>query len=193
MKIKKIIDLCKKRKRFFLFYDKANNIQWLSDNRAIYPLFNTPMLNNDYICNMYDITDSQKDKIFFKSEKELPTHFNFNDTDETETQTKINDAMSIIYSGKILLPVETERGLKFIENQYLLPFADINKNDLSLTLRITQNGQEYFAVKEGLLLYGLISPDEVINDDFVNQLNHLYKLSELCLENQQEKEKANAT
>ena len=192
MKIKRIIDLCKKRKHFLIFHDEANNIQWLSDKYAIYPLLKMPMLDKEYICSMYDITDSQKDKIFFKSEKELPQHLNFNDTDETETQTKINE-MAIVYNGKILLPIETERGLKFIENQYLTPFADINKNDLSLTLRINQKGQEYFAVKEGLLLYGLISPCDIINNDFVNQLNHLYKLSGICLKNQQEKERANAT
>lgn len=189
MKIKKIIDLCKKRKQFLLFYDEANNVQWLSDGGAIYPLFNTPTLNNDYICNMYDITDSQRNKILFKSEKELPQHLCFDDTDAAETQTQINE-MAIVYSGKTLLPIETEMGLKFIENQYLMPFADVNKNDLSLTLRINQSGKEYFAVKQGLLLYGLITPYKVINEDFVDKLHDLYNLTKLSFENQQEKNNA---
>ena len=184
MKFKKIIDLCKKSKRFLFF--NLPNMQWLTDGHAIYPLEGLPYLDSDYICRMFDINDSQKNKIFFDSKSALPDNLNFNDTDPTESVTDIDD-MCIIYGGTTIIPLKTERGLKFIDNRFLMPFADINRNDLYITLRIGTDGTEYFAVKQGLLLQGIVLPYDVVNENFVDKLNELYRLSDMALNNQKSK------
>ncbi len=87
--------------------------------------------------------------------------------------------------GTTIVPIKTERGLKFIDNRYLMPFADINRNDLFITLRIGTDGTEYFAIKQGLLLVGIIMPYDVVNKNFVDKLRQLYILSDMALSNSQ--------
>lgn len=65
--------------------------------------------------------------------------------------------------------------------------ADINRNDLYITLRIGTDGTEYFAVKQGLLLQGIVLPYDVVNENFVDKLNELYRLSDMALNNQKSK------
>ena len=48
MKIKKLIDLCKKRGCFYLFEDER--VQWLSDGVALYPLYNVPEFDEETLC-----------------------------------------------------------------------------------------------------------------------------------------------
>lgn len=46
--------------------------QWLSDGNAVYPIFELPLLNENYICKLYDINDAQRDKITFIIAKGKP-------------------------------------------------------------------------------------------------------------------------
>ena len=61
MKIKKLIDLCKKRGCFYLFEDER--VQWLSDGVALYPLYNVPEFDEETLCRTFDITEKQQEKI----------------------------------------------------------------------------------------------------------------------------------
>ena len=45
MKIKKIIDLCKKRGIFRLY--AGESVQWISDGCALYPLYNLPEFDEE--------------------------------------------------------------------------------------------------------------------------------------------------
>ncbi len=182
MKNKKIIDLCKKRRCIYLFNDEKNNFQWISDGAAIYPMLDMPTLNEQYICKMYDISDSQSDKITFRLNDKMPDTLNFEDTDVTEAQTKILD-ISIIVDGTTLLPIMTESGLLFIQNQYLMPFADVPKNEIQIYTRKSTTGQTVFAVKIGLLLYAIVYPYEIIRAEFVKKIEQLYNASQVALLN----------
>ena len=182
MKTKAIIELCKKTKKIILFNDNDNHIQWISDGSAIYPLFNVPTLTEDYICKLYDISDSQRDKIRFKIEANLPKEINFDDSDIAELDTQMFD-ISIILDSGILVPVMTEEGLMFIQNKYLMPFSDVPKNELRLFTRKDSFGRTVFAVKIGLLLYAIIYPVDVVNDDFVKKITRLYQASTTALSN----------
>lgn len=64
MKIKKAFEICKKQ-GVIRIYRNDYDEQYLSDGLAIYPIFELPNLNEDYICRLYDITDSQREKIAF--------------------------------------------------------------------------------------------------------------------------------
>ena len=64
MKIKKIIDVCKKRKRIHLFY--IGQTQWISDGVAAFPLIGCPEFDKESLCRTFDIAEKTADKIYFE-------------------------------------------------------------------------------------------------------------------------------
>ena len=91
----------------------------------------------------------------------IPEGINFEDTDADEKPIE-GAALSIVYSGKILKPLQTRRGLVFIESRYLSPVSDVLEV-LELYERITTGGTPYIVAKAGLLLQAVIMPFDVIN------------------------------
>lgn len=66
MKIRKIIDICKKNGNIIIF--ESGKEQWISDGAAVFPMFNLPQFDEDSLCRTYDITDKQAAKIHFRHE-----------------------------------------------------------------------------------------------------------------------------
>ena len=157
MKIKKAFDICKKNKSIYISMTSEGE-QWLSDGNAVYPIFELPLLNENYICKLYDINDAQRDKITF--------------------------IIAIAYNGKILLPISTSEGLMFIDRTYLSPFADMPQQEMSLTLRYNSKSVPYFAIKFGMIAYGFIAACEIVDENLVNSLKALYIESEMILKNE---------
>lgn len=87
------------------------------------------------------------------------------------------EAISIAYSGKTLKPLQTRRGLVFIESRYLSPVSDI-LDVLELYERITPRGTPYIVAKAGFLLQAVITPYDVISQQFVDNLK---RLTEQCV------------
>lgn len=98
------------------------------------------------------------------------------------------EAISIAYSGKTLKPLQTRRGLVFIENRYLSPVSDI-LDVLELYERITPRGTPYIVAKAGFLLQAVIMPYDVISQQFVDNLKRLTEQCVLSLD-LREREKA---
>lgn len=182
MKNKKIIDICKRNRHIYLFNDSSENCQWVSDGNAIYLMTDMPHLNESYICKLYDITDSQADKITFRTNLNLPEDLNFNDTDATEKPTSPL-MLNITVDSFTLIPLITEEGLMFLNSQYLTPFCDTNKNDIQIYTRKRASGETVFAIKVGLFLYAVVSPYNIISEEFVEKVKMLYKASETALFN----------
>lgn len=122
MKIKKAFGICKKNKVISIFGNEKGE-QWLSDDYAVYPIFGLPTLNEDYICKLYDINDAQRDKIRFTISQTKPL-IDVEDCSADETPAEMWD-ISIIYDGKVMLPISTAEGLMFIDRVYLNPFVDL--------------------------------------------------------------------
>ena len=98
------------------------------------------------------------------------------------------EAISIAYSGKTLKPLQTRRGLVFIESRYLSPVSDI-LDVLELYERITPGGTPYIVAKAGFLLQAVIMPYDVISQQFVDNLKRLTEQCALSLD-LREREKA---
>ena len=102
------------------------------------------------------------------------------------------EAISIAYSGKTLKPLQTRRGLVFIESRYLSPVSDI-LDVLELYERITPGGTPYIVAKAGFLLQAVIMPYDVISQQFVDNLKRLTEQCVLSLDlREREKELARA-
>lgn len=140
------------------------------------------LLNEDYICKLYDINDAQRDKIRFTISQTKPL-IDVEDCSADETPAEMWD-ISIIYDGKVMLPISTAEGLMFIDRVYLNPFVDMPNETMALALRKDFKGTPYFAVKFGMIAYGFICAYEIVDEDFVRQLKSLYIESDMILKNE---------
>lgn len=182
MKNKKIIDLCKKSKQLWLYDALECDQQYISDGGAIYPLTNAPTFNDSTICSTYDVTESQRVKIYFRRENGLPEGVTFNDSTPDEILCDIFDLKIVISSG-IAIPIITDLGLMFIDQKYLQPLTDMQSQEMRIYRRTDNDGHSYFAVKFGLLVYALIRPFDVVTEQLCNNLEYLLKLSRIALTN----------
>lgn len=171
MKIKKVIGICKKNRVFNIFQNEVGE-QWLSDGCAFYQVLDLPPLNADWICNLYDINDNQRDKMQINVFYQKPP-IDVEDKCENESETEIWK-LRIGRDDTILMPISTELGLMFLDTKYLTPFSDMPRNNMTLTLRKSRAGVPYFAVKFGLFAYGFIAAYDIKDEDFTEELKNLY-------------------
>ena len=184
MKFKAVISLCKKAKQVVLCDHKGG--QWIGDGAALYAMYDMPKMGEGAICAVCDISDSQADKILFKEFKGEPAgvSLDLNTADEV-----LLDQCDIILKtgGKELLAFSTSTGMEFVEAAYLRPFGDVESDYLEIYERRSTDGVLYFAVKTGLLLLGVITPERVITDRFVKDIQYLARGCATTLEHEKEK------
>ena len=172
MKLKKIAQLCNKEK-IYVLYDKPYKdgiTQWLGDGRAAYPLDGMPLLDEESLCKMFDISEKRRDKLVIR-QMERPKMLCMEDTDPGEVPVK-SMKLEIFHEGKDLLPLTFQEGVVFIQRKYLSPF-DGEEELVELYARKT-GGQTYIAVKNGLLLRALIMPVNMVTSGFVDRLSDLF-------------------
>lgn len=65
MKLKKIEQILKRNKTIILYHG-PDDIQFLSDGTALYPMFNLPELTKESIFTMFDIPEEKASKFLFE-------------------------------------------------------------------------------------------------------------------------------
>lgn len=137
MKIKNIAAICKKNK-YAVIYERYGEsggvIQYIGDGAAAYPVTGLPKLDKESLLTIFDVPEKQRED-WFVQVAGIPSEISFEDTDANEKPVE-REAISIAYSGKTLKPLQTRRGLVFIESRYLSPVSDI-LDVLELYERIT--------------------------------------------------------
>ena len=170
MKLKKIAALCNKTKNFALYdeSDSAGKVsQWLGDGSAAYPLHGLPLLDEDSLCKMFDITEKKRAGLYF-TRRDWDEGINAEDTDPGETALEEME-LGVICMGRELIPLMGREGIIFIDSKYLAPLEE-EMGMLRMFERKTADNRTYIAVKAGLLIRAVISPVEAVNDKFINQL-----------------------
>jgi len=175
VKLKVLGVLCKKAGVFRL-YDQRNDegsivAQWLGDGGAIYPIHGLPILDEDHVAAIFELTEKQLEKISVQRHEELPASLNFSDTDRAEIALDDRE-MTLAYGKYIVKPLITRDGLELINSEYLTPLADV-ADHLMIHERRTESGQAYFALKMGLMLVGVVMPLNLIEDQFVESVEGL--------------------
>lgn len=163
MKIKSIATICKKNKQVVLFnrYSDSGTIsQYIGDGSAVYPISGLPELDEESILTIFDVPEKQREDWLVRY-RDIPEGISFEDTDATEKIIEQGN-LSIVYSGKTLKPLQTRRGLVFIESRYLSPVSDV-LDVLELYERVTPFGAPYIVAKAGFLLQAVIMPCDVIS------------------------------
>lgn len=176
MKIKNIAAICKKTKQIVLFNKRNDDgdtiAQYISDGCAVYPISGLPELDEESILTIFDVPEKDREKWFVKYAA-IPREINFEDIDANEKPV-IEGNLSIVFAGTTLKPLQTRRGLVFIESRYLSPVSDV-LDVLSLYERFTPSGTPYIVAKAGFLLQAVIMPHDVINAQFVERMQSLAK------------------
>ena len=189
MKIKNIAAICKKNK-YAVIYERYTEgggvVQYIGDGAAAYPVTGLPALDKESLLTIFDVPEKQRED-WFVQVAGIPSEISFEDTDANEKPVE-REAISIAYSGKTLKPLQTRRGLVFIESRYLSPVSDI-LDVLELYERITPGGTPYIVAKAGFLLQAVIMPYDVISQQFVDNLKRLTEQCALSLD-LREREKA---
>ena len=83
MKIKKIVDICKKSHQVTILNEKEG-IQWLGDGVAFYPLYDAPFFDTESLFATFYIKEKQKENIIFRQEQ-TPESFCFSSECNDET------------------------------------------------------------------------------------------------------------
>ena len=189
LKIKNIAAICKKNK-YAVIYERNTEsggvVQYIGDGAAAYPVTGLPALDKESLLTIFDVPEKQRED-WFVQVAGIPSEISFDDMDATEKPVE-REAISIAYSGKTLKPLQTRRGLVFIESRYLSPVSDI-LDVLELYERITPGGTPYIVAKAGFLLQAVIMPYDVISQQFVDNLKRLTEQCALSLD-LREREKA---
>ncbi len=179
MKIKALASLCKQTKGIHL-YEEGNDVQWIGDGYAMYPLYNMPILNKQNIFTIFDVPDSKRNDYTFR-EAAMPEGYSFSDIDDCERMLD-HEGIFITRMGVTLQPLRTSQGIVFIDTDYLKPVADI-KDTIELYERLTKSGRPYIAIKNGMLLVGIVQINDVIDKRFVEQMETLTKQCMFAYEN----------
>lgn len=154
MVIKHIAKLCKKTGTVRLWDDEDRDVQWISNGQAAWPLYGMPYLDADNVLTALDIPEKDWDKITVK-EMEQPESLGFDDIPDGEKALR-DPALTIIFGGRVAMPIETSEGLALIDPELLRPLKDVSQ--LTLHERRSTLGELYLAAKGGMLLQGILLP-----------------------------------
>lgn len=172
MKIKKVVDICR-REGVARIYDDENNIQWLSNGCACYPLYEVPELSEDEFFTIFDFSAKQRNETVFERTV-FPASLSTKDITVAETLCE-KLTPNIPFGSRMLIPFKTMGGIKFLDSEYLAPFADENAQ-IEIYERVSGKGEPYFAVKIGMCLRAIIMPFNAINKSFVDSIENIYFL-----------------
>jgi hypothetical protein len=178
MKIKKIVDMCR-RDGVVRIYEDDHGVQWLSNGYSCYPLYDVPELSEDEFFTVFDFSAKQRDETVFQRAA-LPDSLSFKDFDATERECE-KLSPSIPYGSRLLIPYKTVRGIKFLDSEYLDPLIG-ESGESQVFERISKKGEAYFAIKAGMCLRAVVMPFNAVNRSFVDNIEKIYSLCRDALE-----------
>ena len=190
MKLKKVAAICAKQGAFYLFdeVEESGELirQWLGDGRSAYPLSDLPVLGEENLCAMFDITEKKQKKCFF-TRKPMPESLDM--ADYTSGELALNDEWPTVeHNGYVVKPLSTNDDMLFIQTAYLSPLEDM-ADYLRLYERVDAAGQKYIVAKNGMEIAAIIMPMDTIRLGFVEKLEALAYKCRVAVERQEERER----
>lgn len=171
MKFSKIAALAKREKTAILMRD-ADGVQWLGTGSAAYMLEGMPPLDTDTVLTVMGVPEDKK-STWFSVEKEDKGKLLENDVPGEEEVTADNAGVSVIYGGKLLMPIYTMMGMVWIDAELLAPTDRKEAGYRRFFIRCMENGTRVVAVKEGLVLTAVIMECRIESNDLADALDTL--------------------
>ena len=120
--------------------------------------------------------------------RDIPEGINF-EAPRNRKRSLNKATFRLCIAEKTQKPLQTRRGLVFIESRYLSPVSDV-LDVLELYERVTPFGAPYIVAKAGFLLQAVIMPCDVISAQFVQRLQELTRQCAVSLDlREQERER----
>lgn len=129
--------------------------QYISNGFAAYPLDGMPYLQEKHLATVLDLSEKQAETMVLRMD-ESPEEIDFRDGAEGEVMAEPAE-VGIVWNERPLLPLGVRGTTYFINCDYLKPITAEYKHT-ELWYRKTPEGTPYFAVKEGLMLVGIVMP-----------------------------------
>ncbi|WP_040663649.1 hypothetical protein [Oscillibacter ruminantium] len=173
MKLKQIASLCKDSGRIIL-YDRTDSegvvSQWIGDGFSCYPLEGLPYMEMDHIVNVFELTEKQQEKMLLRHEK-VPVNLNLSDADQSEIHAD-QGIFTLNYGGYTIAVLRTSHGMYYVQQKYILPLI-MDLQGVEIYKR-TDGHIDYFAVKFGLMLVGIVLPYVgFLNDQFADSMESI--------------------
>lgn len=157
MKLKNVGALCKNAKSIVLYDDGAR--QWAGEGGAMYILpENLGRMTVEMLCTIFDIP-ADKAADFYTQRSDWPTPYDAED-DAEEDELIFDTDRRVMFDKRDMVPLQAPYGkVYFVQAKYLKAVDD--SENLHMTLRLTEEGQPYIAVKDGMFLTAIIMPVRV--------------------------------
>lgn len=171
MRFSKIAALAKREKEAILMWD-ADGVQWMGAGKAFYMLEGMPPLDADTVLTVIGVPEDKKDA-WLSITREDKEGLLENDVPGEEEVTADNAGLSVIYGGKLLMPIYTMMGMVWIDVELLAPTDRKEAGYRRFFIREMENGARAVAVKEGMILKAVIMECRVEGSGLADALETL--------------------
>ena len=184
MKLNSILSLLKQRKRVVIH--NGDNTQWIGDGFASYPIYSLPYLSKESMQMLLGVDFDAWSKYTYDYIDRVP----FSEEDFTADEITLSELeVRISYRGCDMILLSDGARVYYIEKKYLKPFNDFKP------VFFYRSEKKMIAVKEGMLLRGMIMPHyfaDVSKKELLDELRKAYlmtdgMLKELAVMEQAEK------
>lgn len=177
----KVLSLFKNGRYITILDNKKNGEQWLSNGAAMYNIGNTEFdaVNiKPILPNAKGEWQVESNYTYTYSELEFEDIANYEEPCDRLPETEI------IHQGEMYIPfILPNREVMFIDKKYLKPFVIETSGVSAFYVRTSQICGNYLAVKDGMILKGIILPVELVEKDrdthFYRNLESLYEACSL--------------
>lgn len=186
MRISKIGSLCRSEEDITVVNcenEDGTTLQWIGTRRALYPLHGMPMLDQTALYAVLGVTEKKKDSVVYSERGADEIDIQLGEAGDQDALV-YEESYHLLYSGKTYTPVDTSKGIRLINRQFLTPVAS-KSDDMILFERQTEKGEIYFAVKCGLFTSAIILPALVTKElnKVIEKLAVRSKFAMQCQEN----------
>ena len=172
MILKNLAAKCRKRKHITIFEDKARDIQWAGDGKAIYPLFGIPWMTEEQALSMFDIPEKDRIKVMASNYGEVSDFFEVQDGAADNEAVAIN--LPMYFGGKLIYPVTTSQGIDFYDADAFSPIKD--SDSPKLYERYTNKGTLYFVAKSGMMVEAVIMPESIDSKTLLERMTQITEM-----------------
>ena len=159
MKLKNMGALCKKAKSIILLADEDGR-QWAGEGGALFLLpENLGTMTTATLCTIFDIPVDKAAEIYTETGG-FPGGYDSAD-DSEEDELLFDTYRRVLLDGRDMVPLREPGGkVYFVQTKYLKAVDD--SENLRMTLRFSEGGKPYIAVKDGLFLTAIIMPIKLL-------------------------------
>lgn len=174
MILKNLAAMCRKRLFIEMFRDR-NDMQWIGEGHAIYPMVGIPEVNKEQVLFLFDIPEKHRAKCLVVDQGGIEEFCDVSDG-AADNEVKLMPP-AMMTGGNLLTPIMTSQGIAFFNAEYLKPVSDCE--DLSLYERYTESGELYLVAKSGMMVEAVVIPENMSGDRGKNLLESLQQITEM--------------